>query len=124
MLSESHTKTAKPQIGCYMSSKDAASLSAYAKKVGVKRPLLALLLVLRELNCRRLADLRDQHPYAGKGPELRRVTARVGSQALKVRFDAHISQFDIGSDEAAWILFQAELAEKWLENSLHHGNQD
>ena len=106
-----------------MSSDEAAKLAAYAKRLSVKRPLLVFLLVLRELNCGRLAALRTRYPYGGKIKGHGRVTARLTSQTLKRAFDAHIVRLGVGSDEAAWILFQAELAEEWLDKSLHHGNQ-
>jgi hypothetical protein len=118
----SQTK-AKPQIGCYMSSKEADRVSKYARKLGVKRPLLGFLLVLRELNCHRLPTLRDRYPYPGKKKGRGRVTARLSTKALKTVLEKHIHRYGIGSDEAAWILFQAELAEKWMEKSLHKGNQ-
>lgn len=114
---------AKPQIGCYMAAADAAKLTDYARNLGVKRSLLVFLLVLRELNCQRLPFLHEQFPYEGKKPGRGRVTARLTTEALKTRFEAHIANHGIRSDEAAWSLFQAELSEKWLENSLWQGNQ-
>lgn len=119
MVSEEY----KPQIGCYMSAADAAKLSAYAADLGVKRSLLVFLLVLRELNCHRLPGLRDQNPYEAVKKGRGRVTARLGESSVKEAFLAHIGKFNMGPDEAAWILFQAELSEKWLEKSLWNGNQ-
>jgi hypothetical protein len=118
------TQAARPQIGCYMSSDDAAKLSAYAKRLGVKRSILVFLLVLRELNCNRLVTLHDLYPYEGKKKGLSRVTARLSTKTLKRAFDAHIARHNIGSDEAAWALFQAELTERWLDKSLCSGNPD
>lgn len=119
MVPEGH----KPQIGCYMSPADAAKLSAYAADLGVKRPLLVLLLVLRELNCQRLPALRHHYPYESMKKGRGRITARLNERSVKEAFMAHIGKFDMGPDEAAWILFQAELSEKWLEKSLQNGNQ-
>lgn len=124
MPEDCNSQAAKPQIGCYMSTEDAANLSAYADKLGVKRSLLVSLLVLRELNCHRLPGLRPKYRYVAMKKGRGRVTARLSATSLKDSFTAHIGKFGIGSDEAAWILFQAELSEKWLEKSLRDGNQD
>lgn len=124
MSEDCDSQAVKPQIGCYLSSEDAAKLSAYAKNLGVKRSLLVSLLILRELNCHRLPELRPKHRYEAVKKGRGRVTARLSETSLKDSFTAHIGKFGIGSDEAAWILFQAELAERWLEKSLRNGNQD
>ncbi|WP_110298483.1 hypothetical protein [Blastomonas natatoria] len=107
-----------------MSAEEATNLSSYAENLGVKRSVLVSLLVLRELNCHRLAWLRTKHRYAALKKGRERVTARLSTMSLKDSFAVHISKFGMGSDEAAWILFQAELSEKWLEKSLFDGNQD
>lgn len=124
MSEDRDSHSAKPQIGCYMSAEDAAKLAAYAQGLGVKRSILVSLLVLRELNCHRLPRLRSKHQYASLKKGRERVTARLGGTPLKDSFAAYIGKFGLGSDEAAWILFQAELSEKWLEKSLSDGNQD
>lgn len=115
-------QAAKPQIGCYMYGDDANKLSEYAKRVGVKRAVLVFLLVLRELKSTRLAQLRPKYPYQGKKEGLRRVTARLPSQSFKRAFEKHVAEIGMGSDEAAWVLFQTELAEQWLDKSLLAGN--
>lgn len=109
---------ADPQIGCYLSRQEAADLDAYARAFELSRPKLCVLLVLRELRCRRLRSLKGVNMTPVGKRVGTRVTTRAANEQVKIDFVAHASSLGLGSDQAAAILFRAELGERWLEAAL------
>jgi hypothetical protein len=103
------------QIGCYLSERDAKALSAYARSLELSRPKLLALLVVRSVRSENLARLFAT--FAGSEPKsgAKRVTARIDDQALKARFIKAARKLGLGSDDAAAMVFRAELAERWLD---------
>lgn len=105
------------QIGGNLSKEEGRRLKAYAEGLQLTRPNLCALLVVRELACGRLASLRTAH--AGSEPKrgAARVTVRVSEEA-KSQFRTAAAGAGLGLDDAAAILFRAELEERWLERSV------
>ena len=106
------------QIGCYLTRDEARRLDAHANEHELSRPKLCALLVQRELNLKRLGELKGR--YAGSEPKkgTARVTARISREDLKTDFSALAEKFGLGSDDAAAIMFRAELREHWLTAAL------
>lgn len=103
------------QIGCYLSPEEAEQLDEYARGLELSRPKLCILLVGRELRCNRLGTLRDNaYSTIGKSTGVR-VTTRPIHAHVKTAFTEHVGSVGLGSDEAAAIVFRAELDERWLE---------
>jgi hypothetical protein len=42
----------------------------------------------------------------------------VGNVELKKAFEKHVHEHDLGSDAAAFLLFQTELEERWLPKTF------
>jgi hypothetical protein len=109
------------QIGCYMTAREAADLCRLARVNELTRAKLLILLVLRELRTKRLRSLAPHHPERiGKGRG-KRITARTARASVKLRFKRHAAECGLGIDEAAGVIFRAELRERWLMGALRAG---
>lgn len=108
------------QIGGYLAPDEHAEFKGYAAQFHLKDSSLANLLVVRELRLRRLPTLKERH-VSGAAKARSRITAHQSNPQLKQAFDAHARACGISPDQAAAILFRAELAERWLEGSVLTG---
>ncbi|WP_155006505.1 hypothetical protein [Sphingomonas hengshuiensis] len=92
-------------------------LDRYARELELSRPKLCALLILRSVRLDQLGSL--NRDYARPEPKKKaiRITARVGKE-LKNRFTAAAARLGLGSDEAAAMVFRAELEERWLEKMI------
>lgn len=106
------------QIGCYLTKAEANDLKSYAAEHQLSRPKLCILLVQRELRCRRLGELSERYTVTVRKKEGRRVTTRSSTSEIKDKFSRHVQELDLGSDDAAAIIFRAELEERWLSSAL------
>jgi len=108
----------KLQIGCNLTPNEGKQLNAHAEAHELSRPRLCALLVLRELNLKRLGELKGR--YAGSEPKkgAARVTARISNEEVKTDFSDLAEKCGLGSDDAAAIIFRAELDEHWLSEAL------
>lgn len=108
----------KPQIGCNLTRDEGKKLKAHAEAHELSRPKLCALLVLRELNLKRLGELKGR--YAGSEPKkgAARVTARISNEEVKTDFSDLAEKCGLGSDDAAAIIFRAEIDEHWLSGAL------
>jgi hypothetical protein len=102
------------QIGCRLSKQEAWSLDWLAKRHGVSRPDLCIMLVQRALNGGRLAQLGDIYSRVQVRAGGARVTARTYRADVKEGFAAAARAADLLSDEAAAVVFRAEIEEKWI----------
>ena len=102
------------QIACWMSDEEAEALEHYAGELEISRAALCALLVQQEIRERRLLELAQHYPAYTGLKEGFRVTARIKSRDLKVVFSKHVRACALGSDEAAWLLFNSEPAERSL----------
>ncbi len=106
------------QIGCYLTREEAVSLAAYATEHELSRPKLCGLLVLREALRQRLYHLKGRYNGCERQKDATRVTARISNMEVKSIFLESARRCGLGSDEAAAIVFRAELDEHWLASAL------
>lgn len=101
-----------------MTPEEADALTSYAKSMELSRPALCALIIHRELRRPRLKKLlRDgSHSSSSEGPN--RVTVRISDQDLKQAFADHVKSCRIGSDDAAALLFRADLKERLIYREL------
>lgn len=109
-----------PQVGCYLAREEGAELERYAEGLELSRRRLCGLLIVRELRLNRVAELSKRYAGSGSKKGAARVTARVSS-SRKTEFAAHVAKAVVGSDDAAAVIFRAELAEKWLAKAVSQG---
>lgn len=102
------------QIGGYLTPEEHAEFKRYAAEFHLKESSLANLLIARELCQRRLDQLR--HSYLTSAPlKIRsRVTAHQPEGHAKLALEALASSVGISPDQAASVIFRAELTERWL----------
>lgn len=106
------------QFGCYLTADEAVRLTRYAESLQINRPNLGILLIVRELKCRRLQELSRWEGSPVTKMNGVRVTARGNYSETKDRFRQQASSIGLGMDEAVAMLFRSELEECWLEQSL------
>lgn len=104
------------QIGCYMTGAEAELLDIYAASMGLTRPTMCALVIQYELRKPTLRRIRPPKPNAAEGDKRVRVTVHLRNSAFKAAFTDHVRSRGLGSDEAAAILFRAELKERRLFN--------
>lgn len=98
-----------------MTDEDVAALDDYARSIEVTRAAVCSLVIQRELRVRQLSRTsRHRRSADCGGAKRRRVTVHVGNPELKLAFTQHVTSLGLGSDEAAYVLFQKELKERWL----------
>lgn len=109
-------------IGAWLSADDGHAFSSYAQSLGLDESALATLLLVRELQLKRLANTSEKRlDAAGK---VKRVSARPRNPAVESAFAAHAKSVGLRPGRAASILYLAELSERWLERALClQGNQ-
>lgn len=103
------------QIGCYMTGAEARRLEDYAASMGLRLSSLCALVIQYELRKPTLRRIRPPKSEAPAGDRVR-VTAHLRNAALKAAFTGHVRSYGLGSDEAAAILFRAELKERRFFN--------
>lgn len=106
------------QIGCYLLPHEAKALTRYARMLELSRPKLCALLVIRAAHSGQLASMVGRFPASEPKAGNSRVTTRLSNQDTKQNFLEAASAVGLGSDDAAAIIFRAELDEHWLEKSL------
>ena len=109
---------AAPQTGGYLSDDHHAAFKDYAASLNVTVSSLASLLVLREMNQRRLASLMarfDAPTPTGKRP---RITAHHRDPEQKAAFVSLCDEIGVAPGRAASALFRAELEERWLRSCI------
>ena len=98
-----------------MTDEDVAALDDYARSIEVTRAAVCSLVIQRELRARQLSRTsRHRRSVDCGSANRRRVTVHVGNPELKLAFTQHVTSLGLGSDEAAYVLFQKELKERWL----------
>lgn len=105
------------QIGGYLTREEHTSFKRYAARFQLKGSSLANLLIARELRCARLESLKVSFS-ASRLNARSRVTAHQSDHEVKTAFDAHASRAGVTPDQAAALIFRAELAERWLEKAI------
>lgn len=105
------------QVGCNLRPVEAEQLTAYAAAHELRRPSLCALLVLRATRSDSFARLKTR--FSGSEPKAGslRVTARV-SQPVHLAFEKTAALHGLGADDAAAMVFRAELTDKWLARIL------
>lgn len=106
------------QIGCYFHPAEADALEAYARSLGLSRPKLCALLIVRAVRSNRLGMIADF--YGGSEPKARarRVTTRLEDDIIKELFIQKATELHLGIDDAAAKVFRAELNDRWLEKAV------
>lgn len=105
------------QIGGYLSADEHAAFKQYARQFHLKESSLANLLIARELRLRRLDDLKQRFP-GGPVRKRSRVTAHQPDAQVKQAFEALARDAGLSPDQAASVVFRAELSEQWLAKSI------
>ena len=106
------------QIGGYLTHEEYTSFKEYAAEFHLKPSSLANLLLVRELNLGRLARLREFVTYGAAAGNRARVTAHQPDPAMKIEFESRAGEVGLKPDQAASIVFRAELDERWLARAL------
>lgn len=109
------------QIGGYLTPDEHSEFKRYAAAFQFTESSLANLLIVRELRRQRLPKLRQL--FASNAPlkERARITAHQSNERLKQTFDAHAQGAGVSPDQAASIIFRAELNERWLQRAVDSG---
>lgn len=106
------------QIGGYLTPEEHAEFKRYAAAFQLKESSLANLLLVREMRLGRLGRLKEvylpQVPMRSRG----RVTAHQPDGTTKEAFEAHARAEGLKPDQAAAVLFRAELTERWLDMAI------
>ncbi len=102
------------QVGCNLTEAEAEALKVYADSLELTRASVCVLLVQVELRRRRLARLAKRRSPLVTEPLVKRVTAHIENKALKDAFAIHVETCGLGSDDAAALIFRAELQERFL----------
>lgn len=105
------------QIGGYLTPAEHADFKRYAAQFQLKESSLANLLIVRELSLKRLSSLKQSFS-PGPLKERSRITAHQADPAMKQAFEAHAALAGVSPDQAASLIFRAELAEHWLTKSV------
>lgn len=106
------------QIGGYLTPDEHEAFKRYAAQFHLKESGLANLLLARELTLGRLPELKARDGAGLPLKDRRRITAHAPTVAVKAAFQAHSQKAGLTSNQAAAILFRAELRERWLERSV------
>lgn len=107
------------QIGGYLTPEEHSEFQRYAAQFHLKDSGLANLLVERELRLHRLEELKPTYFRCTSAKHRSRITAHQADPAFKAAFEARARDADLSPDQAASVLFRAELGERWLEKSVH-----
>jgi hypothetical protein len=106
------------QIGGYLTPEEHEMFQTYAVEFGLSESGLANLLLVREMRRQRLHDLKGKYAAGAPSDSRQRVTAHQRNAALKMAFDERSSDEGLKPDQAASIVYRAELDERWLERSV------
>jgi hypothetical protein len=106
------------QIGGYLQPDEHASFKTYANDLGLTESALAKLLLVRELRRKCLNELKGKYPPGARSGSRKRVTAHRPDAAMKTAFSERCSEEGLKPDQAASILYRAELDERWLDKAM------
>src|SRR3546814_16571437 len=106
------------QILGYLSDDEASAFQQYAAELRLDVTALANLLIVRELRRERLAALRPLHARDLGGQGKTKNVEHKSDPETKAAFKAHALARDLTPTRAAEIIFQAQLAERRLANSI------
>jgi hypothetical protein len=102
------------QVTARLSTEIRAEFDAYAASVGLDASELARLLITRELRKRRILPASKRNPISrGKAPA-RKLTAHFHGSDIIADLDAYSTDNGYNRSEAAALIFERELTEKWL----------
>ncbi|WP_265528316.1 hypothetical protein [Sphingomicrobium marinum] len=105
------------QITGRMPSEDREKFGDYSAKVGLDGSSVATLLVLRELQLRRLHDLRARLGIPNNFTE-KKITSHRVTEEQKTTFTKHAKDIGLSNSKALGLLCRAELIEQWVFGRL------
>jgi hypothetical protein len=108
------------QIGGYLSAEEHAEFKRYAAQFHLKESSLANLLIARELRLRRLTRLAQAFTQGSPLKKRARITAHQADGRVKEAFEALAHDAGVSPDQAAAVLYRAELTERWLAKSIDY----
>ena len=107
------------QIGADVSDDLRNRVLRYAEALHLSESGLVNLLIARELELKRLANLKlfraAKRPASGPRP---RLTGRQNEPSLRINFEHHVKALGIDRADAVVTLAEAELHERWLPKAL------
>ena len=106
------------QIGGYVSKAERGQFKKYAADLQISESAVATLLILRELQLRRLSQLKESYSLGAPANDRARITAHQSNDGLKAAFEARSGEEDMLPDQAASLVFRAELTERWLRHAI------
>jgi hypothetical protein len=106
------------QIGGYLQPDEHARFKAYANGLGLSESALANLLIVREIRCKRLRVLKGKYLTGTPSESRQRVTAHRSDAVMKSAFLTRSGEEGLKPDQAASILYRAEISERWLEQAI------
>lgn len=106
------------QIGGYLTPLEHDDFKSYSIQFCLSESALANLLLVRELRLQRLHNLKSKYLSRAPSDSRQRVTAHQPNAELKTAFEARSIEEGLKPDQAASILYRAELDERWLEKSI------
>jgi|GEM_PF-1836719 len=111
-----------PQVTARLSPKIRARFDQYAKSVGLDASELARLLIVRELRAPRVLRFQkrvsETHANTFRKYKERKLTAHFHSVDLIAEFDTYSTIHGFNRSDAAKIVFEQELNEKWLRRAF------
>jgi hypothetical protein len=108
------------QIGGYLTADEHLQFRQYAAQFHLKDSSLANLLLARELRLRRLPRLVQAYLPGAPLKQRSRITAHQSDGRMKEAFEALAHEAGISPDQAAAVLYRAELTERWLAKSIDY----
>ena len=116
------SRNRKAIIGAWISEADGRAFGSYALELGLDESALATLLIVRELHVGRLQAIAETR--SAKSAKEKRVTARPRQPEIETAFAKHALLNGFKPGQAAALLIQTELSERWLKSALESsGNQ-
>ncbi len=106
------------QIGGYLQPDEHARFKAYASVLGLSESALANLLIVREIRRKRLGVLKVKYSAGTPSESRQRVTAHRSDAVMKAAFLSRSSEEGLKPDQAASIIYRAEINERWLEQAI------
>jgi hypothetical protein len=106
------------QIGGYLKPDEHVKFKNYAAEFCLSESALANLLLVREIRLKRLEHLKHKYSAGAPSESRSRVTAHQRDLATKIAFEKRSSDESLKPDQAASIIYRAELEERWLERSM------
>lgn len=107
----------KIQIGAWLTSQEIRYLSKYAVERHIDNDALGSLLLVRELNLKRLHKLKIKYSRTVSSADRKRFTVHSKNTDFKEKILSHFFAHNMNANMAFGLILRAELDERWLEEA-------